>query len=156
MHCCGSVAFWYGSGSDDPYHWFMYPDTAIFVSGWQDANTKISFFLKFFCLYVHQPSRRKVKKKPQSEKIVKSRICLLFCLLMVSMVPHMLCWFLWVVCSMGGKYPSWGGCGGWGNEGNTLKEIHAFWSCLTLFHHPSLVNLQKQVAPDIHKIERLD
>ncbi len=33
---------------------------------------------------------------------------------MVSMVPDMLCWFLRVVRSMGGKYPSKGGVGGGG------------------------------------------
>jgi hypothetical protein len=31
--CCGSVTFGYGSGSADP-------DSAFFISGWQDANKK--------------------------------------------------------------------------------------------------------------------
>jgi hypothetical protein len=30
-----------------------------------------------------------------------------------------------------------------------------FGSCLTLFHHSSLVNLQKQAVPDIRRKERL-
>jgi hypothetical protein len=33
---CGSVTFWYGSGSGDPYLWPM--DPAIFISDLQDGN----------------------------------------------------------------------------------------------------------------------
>jgi hypothetical protein len=40
--CCGSVTFWYGSGSADPYHKHRLtapaPDPAFFVSWRQDAN----------------------------------------------------------------------------------------------------------------------
>ncbi len=38
--CCGSVTFWYGSGSADPYHWLpdLDPGPAFFVSGGQDAK----------------------------------------------------------------------------------------------------------------------
>jgi len=28
--CCGSVTFWYGSGSADPYHWLTDPDSKFF------------------------------------------------------------------------------------------------------------------------------
>ncbi len=49
--------------------------------------------------------------------------------------------------SMKYTHPS-GGCGGGGVVG---EEIHwkiptLIWSCPILFHHPSLVNLQKQVC----------
>jgi hypothetical protein len=155
MHCCGSVAFWYGSGSDDPYHWFMYPDTAIFVSGWQDANTKISFFLKFFCLYVHQPSRRKVKKKPQNSKI-KDLLTFFACW-----------WFLWYpICYVGfyELFVLWVGSThpGGGVVGEEMKEIH--WKRSTLFGlvllcsiiSTYIVYLQKQAVPDVQREERLD
>jgi hypothetical protein len=33
--CCGSVTFWYGSGSSDPV---SDPDPAIFVSDLKDSN----------------------------------------------------------------------------------------------------------------------
>ncbi len=40
--CCGSMKFWYGSGSADPYLWLMNPDAdpdpAIFVSYLQEVN----------------------------------------------------------------------------------------------------------------------
>ncbi len=54
--CCGSMKFWYGSGSGsaDPYLWPMdpiaNPDPAIFVSDLQDVN-KNDFFPKFLCLF---------------------------------------------------------------------------------------------------------
>jgi hypothetical protein len=46
FHCCGSVTFWYGSGSLDPSLWLTESDPAshlasapaIFVSGLQDSN----------------------------------------------------------------------------------------------------------------------
>jgi hypothetical protein len=40
--CCGSVTFWYGFGSPDPYLWLTDPDPTpdpdIFVSDLQDDN----------------------------------------------------------------------------------------------------------------------
>ncbi len=40
--CSGTVTFWYGFGSSDPYLWLMdqnpAPDPALFVSDLQDAN----------------------------------------------------------------------------------------------------------------------
>jgi hypothetical protein len=62
--CCGSVTFWYGSGSADPCLWLMdpSPDPAIFVIDLQDANkktiffTKKYFFSKFFCLLLFKGS----------------------------------------------------------------------------------------------------
>ncbi len=49
-------AFWYGSGSADPYHWITDPDPELFFTDFQDANTKQVFFPKFFCL-LSQPSK---------------------------------------------------------------------------------------------------
>ncbi len=52
--CCGSMKFWYGSGSADPYLSLMDPDSnadpdpAIFVNYLQDVNKK----LLFFCLFL--------------------------------------------------------------------------------------------------------
>ncbi len=43
VKCCGSVTFWYESGSRDPNQWLTDPDPAFFVSGWQDANKKKLF-----------------------------------------------------------------------------------------------------------------
>ncbi len=53
-------------------------------------------------------------------------------------------------------YGEGGGC----VVGEERKEIHwkkstLFWSCLTFFHHPSLINLQKQAVHDIRREERL-
>jgi hypothetical protein len=51
--CCGSVTFWYRSGSADPCLWPMDPDPAmdpaIFVLDLQDANIKL-FFSSLFLL----------------------------------------------------------------------------------------------------------
>jgi hypothetical protein len=47
--CSGSVTFWYGSGSADPYHGLTNPDPALFVSVLQEARRKKKFS-KFFCL----------------------------------------------------------------------------------------------------------
>ncbi len=52
--CCGSVTF--GTDPDlyprtDPYRWLTHLDPALFVSLFQDANKKGSFFLCFFAYY---------------------------------------------------------------------------------------------------------
>jgi hypothetical protein len=39
--CCGTVTFWYGSGSTDPCLGLVDPDPAIFVIDLQDANKKL-------------------------------------------------------------------------------------------------------------------
>jgi hypothetical protein len=38
QYCYGSVIFWYGSGSVDPYLRLTDPDPVIFVSALQDGN----------------------------------------------------------------------------------------------------------------------
>ncbi len=52
--CCGSMKFWYGFGSADPYIWLIDPDVdpdpAIFVSDLQDVNKKQIFENNFFLL----------------------------------------------------------------------------------------------------------
>ncbi len=47
IQCCGSMKFWYGSGSAALYLWLMDPDPdpAIFVSDLQDINKKLFFLL---------------------------------------------------------------------------------------------------------------
>ncbi len=63
--CCGSVTFWYGSGTTAPYHWITDPDVApdpdpvLFISGFEDVK-KISFFV-FYFLKVHLRQSLKIK-----------------------------------------------------------------------------------------------
>jgi hypothetical protein len=40
LQCCGSVTFWYGSGSADPCPRLMDPDPAIFAIDLKDTNKK--------------------------------------------------------------------------------------------------------------------
>ncbi len=49
--CCGSMTFWCGSGSADPWLWLMDPDPAIFVIDLQDANQKLIYKKKFSADY---------------------------------------------------------------------------------------------------------
>ncbi len=55
LQCSGSVTFWYGSGSGDPYLWLTdldsdpAPDPDFFVSDLQDGN--YIFFFVFFAYY---------------------------------------------------------------------------------------------------------
>jgi hypothetical protein len=51
--CCGSVAFWYGSRSGDPYLGLTDQDPAIFVSDLQDENYRCFFAYYFLKLYLH-------------------------------------------------------------------------------------------------------
>ncbi len=58
---CGSVTYWYGSGSgsEDPYNWVTDPDPdpALLISGCQDVNNKIClkevFLLFKFLRYIY-------------------------------------------------------------------------------------------------------
>ncbi len=53
--CCGSVTFWYGSGSADPLLWLKDHDPAIFISDLPDGNKKSYFayyFLKLDLMYI--------------------------------------------------------------------------------------------------------
>jgi hypothetical protein len=56
---CGSMQFWYGSGSADPYLWLMDPDPdpAIFVS---DLQLFAHYFLK---VHLHHFSKTKRNKE---------------------------------------------------------------------------------------------
>jgi hypothetical protein len=78
--CCGSMTFWWGSGSGsaDPYLWLMDlypesdPDPAIFITDLQDANKKL-ILKKLFCILLFEGTftsffkNKKVKKKSQSQ-----------------------------------------------------------------------------------------
>ncbi len=78
--CCGSMKFWYGSGSADPYLWIMDPDSdpdadpdpAIFVTGsdLQDVSKKLPFFVLItFWRYIYIIfQREKVIKKSQNSR----------------------------------------------------------------------------------------
>jgi hypothetical protein len=52
--CCGSMAFWCGSGSADPYLWITDMEPAIFVIDLQDAYEKLIFVKRFFCLLLFE------------------------------------------------------------------------------------------------------
>ncbi len=71
--CCGSVTFWYGSGSANPYHWLpdLDPDTA-FSSGADKMPTKKCFLLEFFAYFflnVHlKQFSQIVKEKSRNSK----------------------------------------------------------------------------------------
>ncbi len=64
--CFGSVIFWYGSGSTDPYLWLTdpdptpAPDPVLFVSGFQDTNKKYLFL---------PPNSRSVSGSGRSKKL---------------------------------------------------------------------------------------
>jgi hypothetical protein len=56
--CSGSVTFWYGFGSADPYHLFTNPgldpdpDPALYFSDFQDVNKKNKFVSPFLLITV--------------------------------------------------------------------------------------------------------
>ncbi len=69
--CCGSVTFWYGTRSADPYLWLTDPDPAIFFSDLQDGNKNERS--KVFCLLLfkgtfHHFSKIKVIKKSRNSR----------------------------------------------------------------------------------------
>ncbi len=79
--CCGSMTFWCGFGSGDPCLWRMDPDPdadpdpSIFIIDLQDANQKIIFLTKFFCILLFEGTFTSffkgftvVKKKSQNSR----------------------------------------------------------------------------------------
>jgi hypothetical protein len=70
--CCGSVTFWYGFGSADPYHWLTDPDSApdnvIFVSDLQDGGKKILNFFAYYFLKIHLHPFSKIKINKEVSK----------------------------------------------------------------------------------------
>ena len=66
---CGSMTFWYGSGSADPCLWLIEtdPDPAIFVIDLPDANKKLIFLIYFFCLLLVEGTFTFSKIKSQKE-----------------------------------------------------------------------------------------
>jgi hypothetical protein len=65
--CWGSVTFWYGSGSEDPYLWLTDPDPAR-PSRWQLNKSffYLVFLYYFLKLHLHHFSKIKVIKKSQN------------------------------------------------------------------------------------------
>ncbi len=75
QQCCGSVTFWYGSGSGsaDPRRWLPDLDPSFFVSSQQDACKKLVFFKVFllitFWRYISISFLKyKIKKKSQNSR----------------------------------------------------------------------------------------
>ncbi len=86
VQCCGSMAFWCGSrtgsGTADPCHWLMDPDSAIFVTDLQDANKKL-FLKKVFCIYflkIHLHHFSKIKSQNNSQSSRYQGFSYSFCL----------------------------------------------------------------------------
>ncbi len=79
--CCGSMTFWYGSGSGSahPCLWLMDPDpdTAVFVFDLQDVNKKL-FFLSLLAYYFWRSIYIifKDKKSKRSHKAVGIKVFL--------------------------------------------------------------------------------
>ncbi len=71
QQCSGSIKFWDGSGSANPWLWLMDPDPdpAIFVIDLQDASKKIVltqfFLLNTFRRYIYT----KIKSQKESQKV---------------------------------------------------------------------------------------
>ncbi len=63
--CCGSIAFWCGSGSADPCLWLKDPDPSIFVIELQDANKKLA--KKIFCFLLFKGTCTPFFKDPESD-----------------------------------------------------------------------------------------
>ncbi len=109
FQCCGSVIFWYGSGSADPYLWPVFrihniwfgsgsadpcfclidpdsdpdPDPTIFVIDLQDANKKRIFWKSFSAYYflkAHLYYFSKIKSPKEVTKQLESRFFLLILL----------------------------------------------------------------------------
>ncbi len=78
--CSGSITFWYGSGSSDPYRLLTdsAPDPALFVSDLKVANRKFFAitFWRYICIILH---REKVEKSQNSRNEGFSQY---FCLMM--------------------------------------------------------------------------
>ncbi len=86
IQCCGSMKFWYGSGSADPYPWQMDPDAdpdpAIFVSDLQEANKKLSFLAYYFLkVHLHHFSMIKSHKEVTKQYGRNQRFSYYFCLM---------------------------------------------------------------------------
>jgi hypothetical protein len=70
--CCGSVTFWYGSGSADPCLWLMDPDPAIFVIDLQEAFKNyfllITFWRYIYIIFQILKCRREVTKNSRNQR----------------------------------------------------------------------------------------
>jgi hypothetical protein len=69
--CCGSVTFWYGSGSADQYHSLTDPEPA-FSTVVDKMSTKLSLchsFIAYYFLNVHLYQSSKIKPKRSHQKV---------------------------------------------------------------------------------------
>ena len=69
--CCGSMTFWYGSGSAYPCLWLMDPDSdpdpSVFVIDLKFFNTIFSAY-DFLKLHLHNFSKIKIQKESQNRR----------------------------------------------------------------------------------------
>ncbi len=77
--CCGSMKFWYGSGSPDPYLWLMDPDptsdpTPFFID-FKDAK---KYFFPYFFLFLTCPQAHHLQSK-KFNFLLKFCVKILFC-----------------------------------------------------------------------------
>jgi hypothetical protein len=72
FQCCGSMAFWCGSGSGsaDPCLWIVDPDPAYYLINLQDANKKLIEKKKFFCFLLFEGTITSCFLKIKSKKEV--------------------------------------------------------------------------------------
>ncbi len=87
--CSGSMTFWCrsGSGSADPCLWLMDPDSdpdpdpAIFVIDLQDANKKLNFCKKIFCLLLFECTFTSFLKEKKSQNSRNQGSSYYFCMM---------------------------------------------------------------------------
>ncbi len=77
LKCCGSVTFWYGSGSADPYNWVTNPDSdlapiLLFSSVTFKMSTKEVFFPKLFAFYFFKVHLHPSSKTKSHEEVKKN------------------------------------------------------------------------------------
>ncbi len=93
LQCCGSMTFWYGSGSGfaDPYHWLTDPDP-VFSSVTDKMPTKNKFFPKVYCLLISEGTGTLTsvfidKKSKRCHKILEIKVFLTSLLVMEGSDP---------------------------------------------------------------------
>ncbi len=84
LQCCGSVTFWYRSGSADLCLWTVDPNPAIFVLDVQDAN-KLFCFLLFEGTFTSLSMINVIKKSPPNSR--NQGFSYFFCLIIEGSRP---------------------------------------------------------------------
>jgi hypothetical protein len=78
--CCGSMTFWIGSGSADPCKWLGSGSGSCYFHHWPwDANKKLIYLKKFFCILLFEGSFTSFfndKKSKRSHKTVEIKVFL--------------------------------------------------------------------------------